>query len=238
MPPTAPKIEPAPFEPAALDAVPRVEGVWRRFSAYCGTLFVDHGIFRALYPHFHWIAPTMARSNNPLPHHVRWAKQRGIRTIVNLRGENPSTWYYLEAEACRRHGLALVNFRAKSRDVPSKEMVLGAKAMFEAIEYPALMHCKSGADRVGLMATLYLILHEGWHVADAMRQLSPWYGHVKQSKTGLIDHFFETYLAETAERPKPFLDWVVEDYDPAATKASFRASGWANALVDRILKRE
>ena len=30
--------------------------------------------------------------------------------------------------------------------------------MFETIEYPAVMHCKSGADRAGIMAALYLIL--------------------------------------------------------------------------------
>ena len=221
-----------------LDAVPRPTGAWARFVANGEALFVDHAIFRLFYAHFHWVTPQVARSNNPLPHHLRRAKRRGIRTVVNLRGRNPSNWYYLEAEACRRLGLTLIDFPVKSRDVPSQEIVLGAKRLFDEIEYPALMHCKSGADRVGLMSTLYLILQEGWTVRDAMKHLSVRYGHFRQSKTGMIDHFFESYLRQSAATGKPFLDWVRDDHDYAAERAAFKAQWWANTLVDRILRRE
>ncbi len=39
-------------------------------------------------------------------------------------------------------------------------MMRDARALFDRIEYPALFHCKSGADRVGLMAALYLFFKE------------------------------------------------------------------------------
>ena len=71
-----------------------------------------------------------------------------------------------------------------------------------------------------------------------MEQLSLKYLHVKQGKTGMIDFFFETYLAETKQSGKPFLDWVSEDYDPERVKATFLSDWWANVLVDRILRRE
>ena len=36
----------------------------------------------------------------------------------------------------------------------------------------------------------------------------------------------------------PFFTWIDEIYDPAALQADFMAKGWANRLVDDILRRE
>jgi hypothetical protein len=71
-----------------------------------------------------------------------------------------------------------------------------------------------------------------------MEQLSLKYLHVKQGKTGMIDFFFTAYLEETREDGKPFLDWVLEDYDQPRVKAAFMGEWWANILVDKILRRE
>ena len=54
----------------------------------------------------------------------------------------------------------------------------------------------------------------------------------------MIDFFFETYLEETKESGKPFIDWVNEDYDQERVKAAFTGQWWANILVDKILRRE
>lgn len=197
----------------------------------------DHGFLRAAFQNFHWISPEMARANQPSPRHVRRYAEMGFRTIVNLRGENDSGHYLLEKEACEAAGVAMVAYPVKSRDMPQPEQIIAAKALFDAIAYPALMHCKSGADRAGLMGVLYLHLRRGAPVSAAMEQLSLKYLHVRQGKTGIIDFFFETYLAETGER-KPLLDWVREDYDPEALKARFMSQWWANVLVDKILRRE
>jgi protein tyrosine/serine phosphatase len=121
--------------------------------------------------------------------------------------------------------------------VPTKEQILGAKALFDDIAYPALMHCKSGADRAGLMSTLYAHFRMGAPISQAIEQLSFKYLHVRQGKTGLIDFFFQTYLDQTQEK-KPFLDWVREDYDPPTVKSQFMSQWWANILVDKILRRE
>jgi protein tyrosine/serine phosphatase len=101
-----------------------------------------------------------------------------------------------------------------------------------------LFHCKSGADRAGMMATLYLHLHEGMELRRAMRQLSLFYGHVRQARTGVIDYFFERYLAETRGQAMPLLDWVERHYDPAELNATFRESGFARFVVNDLLRRE
>ena len=106
----------------------------------------------------------------------------------------------LEVEACRRLGLELVDFVIASRDVPTAAKVLGARDLFETVRYPALMHCKSGADRAGIMAVFYMHFRRGKPIREAMAQLSPRYLHVRAGLTGVLDHVFERYLAEGSRR--------------------------------------
>lgn len=209
-----------------------------RQDAWNDLMWTDHGFLRAAFQNFHWISPEMARSNQPSPRHVARYAAMGIKTIINLRGFNDSGQYWLEREACAEHGVTLVDAPIGSREPPSIERVERAKTIFDTIQYPALMHCKSGADRAGLMAVLYKHFRLGQPIEQALDQLSLKYLHVKQGKTGMLGFFFDAYLRETAESGKPFIDWIREDYDPAKVKASFMGQWWANVLVDKVLRRE
>lgn len=208
-------------------------------------LFADHALIRRLYDNTHEIAPGVWRSFQPSPESLqKWAR-RGIKTVVNLRGTKPSAALFLEEETCARLGLKLENFRVFSREAPSKETILGARDLFGRIAYPALFHCKSGADRVGLTAALYLFFREKRPLDEALRQLSLRYGHVKQGKTGVIDAAFERYLDHARAKGislvdvEAFLAFVRSDaYDPAAIKRDFMGSWWGNFLTERVLRRE
>jgi protein tyrosine/serine phosphatase len=207
-----------------------------RKRAHAQLTWTDHGFLRAMFQNFHWISPEMARANQPAPEHIARYAAMGIKTILNLRGYNDSGHYWLEREACDRHGLTMVDAPLGSREPPSKERIRRAKDIFETIQYPALMHCKSGADRAGLMAVLYKHFRQGEPIEQALEQLSLKYLHVRQGKTGMLDFFFETYLKEGGG--KTFMEWVDSDYDPARVKANFMSSWWANILVDKVLRRE
>jgi protein tyrosine/serine phosphatase len=207
-------------------------------ASYVDLLFVDHGIFRMLYSNSHRISYKAWRSAQPAPHQIRRFAHAGIRTIVNLRGERDCGSYWLERRACERHGIKLVNYQVRSRAAPTREELKGAKQLFNEVEYPMLMHCKSGADRAGLMSVLYRYLHEGVPLEEAKKELSLKYGHIRQAHTGILDYFFERYLADNARRPMPFFEWVDTVYDPDELKSTFRSKGWANRLVDSVLRRE
>jgi protein tyrosine/serine phosphatase len=101
-----------------------------------------------------------------------------------------------------------------------------------------LMHCKSGADRSGLMSALYRICREQVPVEQARKALSLRYGHIRQGRTGILDCFFERYLADTRHLPMPFFDWVEFVYDPEQLERSFRARRWNTPLVGRVLRSE
>lgn len=207
-------------------------------ALYFDMLVFDHGIFRLIYVNRHRIDGRAWRSAQPAPHHIGQLAREGIKTVVNLRGSHPSGSYWLEEEACRRHGITLVDFQVRSRAAPSLEELRGAKRLFETVEYPMLMHCKSGADRAGLMAALLMIVHEGASVEEASKALAFKYGHVRQADTGILDYMFERYLADNATRPMDFWTWVETVYDADEINRTFKASGWANRLVNGVLQRE
>lgn len=208
--------------------------------AYGDMLFIDHGVLRMFYLNLHRIAGTNAwRSAQPAPHQIaRLAKREGIRTVVNLRGERLCGSYWLEQGVCEHHGLKLENYQVRSRAAPSVEELRGARDLFRRIEYPILMHCKSGADRAGLMSVLFLHVHGGVPIEEAVKQLSLKYGHIRQADTGVLDYFFERYIAYNNENPIDFFDWVETVYNDDEVRDSFRAEGWANRIVNTILRRE
>jgi protein tyrosine/serine phosphatase len=210
-----------------------------RLKTYADYLWNDHAYLRLGFQNAHWISEELVRTNQPWPHQLAAWKDRGIKTVVNLRGGFDASFHALEKDACRRLGLELVDCTITSREVPSRDRVLGAKRLYETIAYPALIHCKSGADRAGIMSVFYMHFRQGKTIREALDQLSIRYLHVKQGKTGVLDYVFERYLAEGEPAGMSFLEWVESPlYDPAGIKADFRAGMIGALLTEKLLRRE
>ena len=199
---------------------------------------MDHGIFRLFYLNKHQLGSRAWRAAQPAPHDIAQLKRMGIKTIVNLRGERLCGSYWLEVAACKRYDIKMVNCVVRSRAAPSIEELRNVRDLFERIEFPALIHCKSGADRAGLISTLYMHIVEGQPIETAVKQLSLRYGHIKQADTGVLDHFFQNYIEANNRSPIAFFDWVENVYEPAEVLKTFRANGLASRIVNDILRRE
>jgi len=209
-----------------------------RLATYLHFLWFDHAYLRLVHTNAHWISDELVRTNQPWPFQVKAWRDRGIRTIVNLR-HGVDAHHVLEEEACDKYGVKHVYFVVFSREVPSAGQILGAKKLFEELEYPAMMHCKSGADRAGLMSVLYMHFRQGLPIREAIRQLDLRFGHIRASLTGVLDYFFEKYINEIEPRGISFEEWVQSsEYDPVALKHEFRAQWWGTLLSDKILRRE
>ncbi|MEA1675582.1 fused DSP-PTPase phosphatase/NAD kinase-like protein [Nitrospirillum sp. BR 11163] len=242
MPASGPGAAPSHPAPGGQPAVPPNQ--IRGFRRYLNSFFKDHAFIRMIYKNMFRISPRLYRSSQPTPRHIAQAARLGVRTVINLRGrrDNCGSWV-LEDEACTRHGVALVNFAVNSRDAPKKHILHQAREIWRDAQYPVLMHCKAGSDRVGFMSVLYLFVHEGVPLETALRQLSPKYGHLRHAKTGILDHFFETFLAYAkAQGIEPgvdaFFTWVDDVYDPPEFKKTFMTRWWASVLADKVLRRE
>jgi len=218
----------------------RLNSRWGRFLAHLEAWFIDHEVLRSLYRNFYAISPQAYRSNHPSPRFVKRLKNEfGVKTIVSMRNADRTGQYLLEKEACDLHGIALVHHVMSSRSLPTKDQVYQAKSLLEAVEYPILIHCKSGADRAGLMSVFYrhFILHEP--IELALQELHVKYGHFRWAETGKLDFFFDDFLTFQKSSPEvSFLEWIENHYDREALDARFHSRGWANILVNKILRRE
>ena len=73
----------------------------RRISAERHAWWMDHGLLRSLYDNEFEISKGIYRSNQPSPKKIEYWFKKGVRTILNLRGESDQGAYYLEKEACK-----------------------------------------------------------------------------------------------------------------------------------------
>jgi protein tyrosine/serine phosphatase len=210
-----------------------------RRHAVLDHLWKDHAYLRLGFSNAHWISDELVRTNQPWPFQLRGWAERGVKTVINLRGGFHTSFRALEVDACARYGLELVDFVVASRDVPTADKVLAARELFETVRYPALMHCKSGADRAGLMGVLYRHFRQGRPIREAIEQLSPRYLHTRAGLTGVLDYIFELYLTQAEPTGLSFVDWVQSQaYDPVRIKADFRAGWWGTVLTEKVLRRE
>ena len=183
--------------------------------------WLDHGILRVFWHNFEEFAPGAYRSNHPSLKRFDDYAALGIKAVLNLRGVAKQPHYLFEVEACEKHGLTLVTVPMGARSAPKVERLVDLITAFRTIEHPFLMHCKSGADRTGLAATLYLMLIKGQPLETARKQLTFRFLHIRRTKTGILDHFLDTYAARNAQSPIGIEDWIKTEYDPKALTKSF-----------------
>lgn len=209
-----------------------------RRSAAIDMMIFDHGLVRLAWRNLHQIDEGVWRANQPDPGLIRRLAARGLRSVLNLRGETGWGSYLLEREACRAHGIGLVDFKIDSRKLMTAERILALNEVFTTIERPFLMHCKSGADRAGMAAALYLLMQTGASVEAARRQLSWRYLHLPGAAAGVLGAMLDRYGADAAAAPIGFVDWVRTRYDPEAIMRDFTGSRAGRLVGDRLLGRE
>jgi protein tyrosine/serine phosphatase len=198
-----------------------------RRSAMRHFYWSDHGILRGLWTNQEEIAPGVWRSNQPSPARLRKLGGMGIKTILNLRGQDKFSFYLFEREGCAALGIELIDIKIYARSLVPSEKFAELFEIFDRIERPFLLHCKSGADRAGLVSALWLLDKEGATIARAKEMLSFRYVHLKRTKTGVLDHLLDTYEADNAQDPMPIRQWFAQKYDPEAITASFhKKMGW------------
>ncbi len=209
-----------------------------RALAWIDALFIDHAVFRLAWSNFAAVAPgRLYRGNHPTPGRLaRLVRRYGLRTLINLRGRTTSGADALSRDAAARLGLDFVDMSLESRGAPQRDRILRLHGIYRDMRAPALLHCKSGADRAGLAAGLF-VLFEGGTARDALRQLSWRFGHIRQAETGVLDAFFLHYQRE-GEGRMPFLDWVREEYDEVALRRNFHANGLASFINDWVFVHE
>jgi protein tyrosine/serine phosphatase len=156
------------------------------------------GYFGALHltGNFHSVvAGALYRSAQPTTFDIaRYQKTYGIKTIINLRGENRgSSWYDAEIAEAKQLGITHIDFRMSARRELTQVEAADLIGILKRAEKPVLIHCKAGADRTGLAAALYVAAVAKLGETAAENQLSIRYGHISLpvSAAYAVDRTFE-----------------------------------------------
>jgi hypothetical protein len=160
--------------------------------------------------------------------------EKGIRTVVNLRGVCADCAWYL-GECRTTHDASAnqedITFSAKRFPAPAEMARL--IDVLDHTQYPIVLHCQRGADRTGMAATVVRLLQTDTDLASARRQLWPRYGHFAVGRTAVLDAFFDYYAEWLAARgeqhaPDRFRRWVATDYCPGPYRAQLAVIGPTN----------
>lgn len=198
----------------------------------------DHAFLRENFQNAHKLSENVWRTNQPSPDQLKAWKEKGIKTIINLRGDTDSSFTALEKDACEKLGLNLHFFKVESRGAPDPEIMHAMYDCFQNLEYPVLMHCKSGADRAGFASVFYKFLIEKVPLIEARKQLALKYLHISAGKTGILGYFWDTYAKANEETGIEFWDWVDNVYDRTKLRAEFKPTSVGSWIVDNLLHRE
>lgn len=102
-----------------------------------------------------------------------------IKSIVNLRGRNfGESWYLDEVAVAEQLNVKLYTLSLSTYRELGPADLDELEATLREAPKPLLIHCKSGADRTGLAAALYLYKIRNRPADEAVDQLSLYYGHI------------------------------------------------------------
>ena len=204
-----------------------------RFWAHIHFHLMDHAFLRVLWHNFHKVSDDVYRANQPSPSHLRFYKEKGIKAVLNLRGFSQQSYALFEEDSCEKLGLELISVPLSSSFAPQREKLLEIIGIMEKLQKPFVMHCKSGADRAGLVSALYLIIQKKLPVVEAKKQLSFKYLHLDFTKTGILDYIFDVFSERLKIENIDFLDWIKHEYNADILNSSFKSrTEWKRTAND------
>ena len=194
-----------------------------RFWAHIHFHLMDHAFLRVFWNNFHKVSDDVYRANQPSPSHLKSYKNKGIKAVLNLRGFSQQSYALFEEDSCKKLGLKLISIPLSSSSAPPPEKLLEIIGIMEKIPKPFVLHCKSGADRAGLVSALYLIVIKNLSVAEAKKQLSFKFLHLDFTKTGILDYIFDVFSERLKMGDVDFIYWLKKEYKADILNSSFKS---------------
>lgn len=161
------------------------------------------------------------RSSQPKGNLDRLIRRYALASVLNLRGGTEADWWYkAEVEAAKRAGASYYDVPISASRRPGRRELIAIVKLLQTCRYPLLIHCKSGADRTGLVSALYLLAIKGEPPETAHHAFSLVYTHIAlfgPEKLHEPIHEYEAWLKRqglTHSRER-FVGWLETDFDPA-----------------------
>ena len=167
---------------------------------------------------FHTVIPKeVYRSAQPSPKTLeRRIQERGIHSVINLRGESTKPWFKAERAVTEAQGVDLYHIPLSNCSAPPTNALQELVYLLDTARRPLLLHCAVGIERSGIASAVVVLLaggdlEEAWEQFGFSYGFVPWYhDHPK-----ILDDY-EHWLAEHgwSHTPSRFRHWMKNDYVP------------------------
>jgi len=138
-----------------------------------------------------------------------YIKEYGIRSILNLRGENSAEqWYINEIKVSAENDIKHYDVALSAGREPTEEETQRLIDVFKNAPRPILIHCMSGADRTGLVSAMWKAAVDKEIKTEAEKELSIWYGHIPIGKTTAMDRFFDRWIQKRQKNTQGKATWA------------------------------
>lgn len=146
---------------------------------------------------------------------ARTIARHDVKTVINFRGANPEeAWYRDEVAVCHTMGVTHHDFKWSKNRLPEPESLAEYVRVVMTAERPILAHCQGGTHRSGVGAACYVLLETG-DTEEARKQID-----ILFFNDAPIGRLLDLYQGS----PKPFAQWVVEDYPALYESANLSAA--------------
>jgi protein tyrosine phosphatase (PTP) superfamily phosphohydrolase (DUF442 family) len=169
----------------------------------------------------HEVVPNQVyRSSQPSPAFLATlAREKQIRSVIKLNSEKESDWSKSEESAASQLGIQFIHVGIGVSELPSRHELIEIVNAVDAAPRPMLIHCKTGADRTGVVSAMAR-MRDGDSfdkaTADQLKLRYFHFGHIGED----VGDLFKQYRADRAAANLPTGGWsdfkayVLRDYYP------------------------
>jgi protein tyrosine/serine phosphatase len=117
-------------------------------------------------PNLHKVSDALYRGAQPDQEGFAELKALGIRTVVNLRT------FRGEGRAVQDAGLEYVKIPMQAWRTEDEDFDEFLRVVSDPRRQPVFVHCRHGADRVGLSVAIYRVALQGWSKEAALEEMT------------------------------------------------------------------
>jgi protein tyrosine phosphatase (PTP) superfamily phosphohydrolase (DUF442 family) len=167
----------------------------------------------------------------------RLLREKGIKTIINLRGTPQNApWYLKESETAQKYNAKLHDIKLDPHDLPKYLNLIKIINILSTDEKPILIHCLQGVDRTGMVSALALAIDKNPPLPELKKQFSLRY-RIFPFYRSIGPYFFSQYELWLKKNQKihsreNLLYWIKHEYIDSQGNVEF----WIDHIDGKELK--
>jgi protein tyrosine phosphatase (PTP) superfamily phosphohydrolase (DUF442 family) len=143
---------------------------------------------------FYQVTTNLYRGAQPTVAGMKELKAMGIKTVVNLRS------FHSDKDEVAGTGLKSIRFEVKPWHAEEEDVVGFLKAVTDTNNLPVFVHCQRGADRTGMMCSMYRIVVCGWTKPEAIEEMKDGGYHFSPVWKNLVAFIEKADIADIKRR--------------------------------------